>query len=247
MSSTEGAAGGRGRLVAVAGIDGAGKSTLAAALCEALKDAGHEAILVGKSTVDVPSNAEFSQYLDAVNAVVYRRTASVGQACGDHYWLFALAAWYSLQDRLVIQPALRAGTHVILDNAHQKILARFAVNPEVPTDVARQVFAHLTTPDLVLFLRVTAEEALRRKREFTQLEAGRTGPSQGHFVSYQDKVTEELSRQQAGETWASIDVTARDPGAVLGDALALLAQRGVLSPGGQPAHAGTAGTGGKRT
>ena len=67
---------------------------------------------------------DLSEYLDSVNAVVYRRKASVAAACGDHYWLFALAAWYSLQDRHIVRPALQAGTHVILDNSHHKILAR---------------------------------------------------------------------------------------------------------------------------
>ncbi|BFO16486.1 hypothetical protein SHKM778_28740 [Streptomyces sp. KM77-8] len=33
----------------------------------------------------------------------------------------------------MIQPALAAGTHVVLDNAHHKILARYAVNPDVAT------------------------------------------------------------------------------------------------------------------
>jgi thymidylate kinase len=235
VSSTPGAAATNGKLITVAGIDGAGKSTLAAALCEKLNDAGQDTILAGKRTVDVPSSEDLSQYLDAVNAVVYRRKASVAQACGDRYWLFALAAWYSLQDELIVRPALQAGTHVILDNAHHKILARYAVNPEVPAEAARPVFAHLTAPDMVLFLRITAHEALRRKRGFTAVEAGHTGPSQAHFITYQDKVTDELSRQQTGETWAPIDVTSKSPDAVLRAALAALAERGVLSLAGHGA------------
>ncbi len=165
----------RGKLIAVAGIDGAGKSTLAAALRKTLTTMGHETIVAGKQTVDVPSDEDLSRYLGAVNAVVYRRNASVGQACGDHYWLFALAAWHSLQDRHVIRPALRAGIHVILDNSHHKTLARYTLSPEVPDGLAGQVFAHLSAPDVILFLRVSAEEALRRKRAFTPLEAGHTG------------------------------------------------------------------------
>jgi len=245
VSTTPGEAAKRGKLIVMAGIDGAGKSTLASALCTTLKNAGHEAILAGKHTVDVPSDEDLSQYLDAVNAVVYRRKASVGQACGDHYWLFALAAWYSLQDRLVVLPALQAGTHVILDNSHHKILARYTVNSEVPAGVAGQVFAHLTTPDMVLLLRVTAEEALLRKPDFTPLEAGRTEASQRHFISYQDKVAEELSRQ-ADQRWASINVTAKGPDAVVDDALAVLARRGVLSLAGCPARAGTGTRRGER-
>ncbi|MGH3687582.1 MAG: dTMP kinase [Pseudonocardiaceae bacterium] len=215
---------GTGKLITVAGIDGAGKSTLAASLHAVLTDAGQSAILVGKQTTEVPMSADLSEYLDSLNALVYRRKASVGPACGDHYWLFALAAWYSLQDRLVIGPALRSGTHVILDNAHHKILARYAVNREVPTQLAHQVFAHLAPPDVVLFLQVTAEEALRRKQEFSPLEAGRTGSTGEAFVSHQDTVTSELRRQAASEAWVSIDVTAKGPDIVLEQALAIVSE-----------------------
>ena len=213
-----------GRLITVAGIDGAGKSTLAASLHAALKDAGRDAILVGKHTTKVPMSADLSEYVDGLNVIVYRRKASVGPACGDHYWLLVLAAWYSLQDQLIIRPALQAGTHVVLDNAHHKILARYAVTPGVPTELARQVFAHLTQPEVVLFLQVAADEALRRKQEFSPLEAGHIGSSDEAFISYQESVTEELRKQQADEAWVSIDVTGKGPDIVLNEALVVLSE-----------------------
>jgi thymidylate kinase len=236
----------RGKLIAVAGIDGAGKSTLAAALRTTLTNMGHETILAGKQTVDVPSDEDLSQYLDAVNAVVYRRKASVGQACGDHYWLFALAAWHSLQDRHIIRPALQAGIHVILDNSHHKTLARYTLSREMTDGLAAQAFAHLSSPDVILFLRIPSQDALRRKRTFTPLEAGHAGPSAEHFIAYQNKVADDLSRQ-ASQIWESIDVTARAPAAVLDDALTILARRGLLTLDGYPAKAGTGSRRAERT
>jgi thymidylate kinase len=174
---------------------------------------------------EVPMSADLSAYVDAVNAVVYRRKASVGAACGDRYWLFALAAWYSLQDQLIIRPPLEAGTHVLLDQAPHKIIARYAVNPEVPTDLARAVFADLTTPDVVLGLRVAAEEALRRKGEFTALEAGHTGSTGEAFVAYQARVTEELRTLEADPAWVALDVTDKAPDIVLDEALGVLSER----------------------
>jgi thymidylate kinase len=215
----------RGREITVVGIDGAGKSTLAARLHQALNDAGHEAILVGKHSTDVPMNPELSAYVERLNALVYRRDARVAQACGDHYWLLALAAWYTLQDTLVIAPALAAGTHVILDNAHHKILARYVVNPDVSTSLAEQVFAHLTEPDLVFFLRIGAREALARKGEFTSLETGHSGGADEDFIRYQDAVLAQLREQEQRGGWLSVDVTDMDRDAVFKTVAVAVADR----------------------
>lgn len=200
----------QGRKITVTGIDGAGKSTLSERLHQALNDAGHRTVLVGKHTTDVPMDAELSAYVDRLNELVYRRDPRVAQACGDHYWLLALAAWYTLQDQLVIRPALQAGTHVILDNAHHKILARYAVNDQVPTSLAEQVFAHLTEPDLVVFLRIGAREALARKGSFTSLETGHSGDGNEDFIRYQDTVLDQLRAQEQRGGWLGMDVTDMD-------------------------------------
>jgi thymidylate kinase len=219
----------RGREITVVGIDGAGKSTLAARLHQALNDAGHDTILVGKHSTEVPMDPELSAYVDHLNALVYRRDARVAQACGDHYWLLALAAWYTLQDKLVIQPALAAGTYVILDNAHHKILARYAVNPDVSTDLAEQVFAHLTEPDLVYFLRIGARDALTRKGEFSSLETGHSGGDDEDFIRYQDVVLATLRKHEQRGGWVSLDVTNMDRDAVFKTAADDLADRLILT------------------
>ncbi|MEU7068318.1 thymidylate kinase [Streptomyces sp. NPDC046161] len=204
----------RGREIAFVGGDGASKSTLALRLHQALNDAGHRAILVGKHSTTVPMDEELSAYVDRLNALVYRRDARVAKACCDHYWLLALAAWYTLQDKLVIQPALAAGTHVVLDNSHHKILARYAVNPAVSIQLAEQVFGHLAEPDVVFFLKIGAREALARRGSFTSLEAGHSGGDDEDFIRYQDTVLAQLCEQQQRGGWLPIDVTDMDEDAV---------------------------------
>ncbi|MEU9999369.1 thymidylate kinase [Streptomyces sp. NPDC050848] len=210
MTSTTQASPVPGQLITFAGGDGAGKSSLAARLHRALNDAGHEAILVSKHSTEIPRDPELSAYLDRLNKLVYRRDSRVSKACGDHYWLLALASWYTLQDRLVIQPALAAGTHVVLDNAHHKILARYAVSPEVPVRLTEQVFTHLTEPDLVLFLDIGAREALARKGSFTSLEAGHSGGSDEDFIRYQDTVLNQMREQASYSDWHWLDVAGLD-------------------------------------
>ena len=214
-----------GRLISFVGGDGAGKSTLAARLHRALNDAGHKAILVGKHCTDVPQDPELSSHLDRLNELVYRSDARVAQACGDHYWLMAVASWYTLQDRLVIRPTLAAGTHVVLDNAHHKILARYAVNPEIPTRLTAQVFAHLTEPDLLFFLNIDAREALARKGSFTSVETGHLGDGDEDFIRYQDTVIDQMRKQAARGAWLSLDVAGMDRDQVFKAASAALADR----------------------
>ncbi|MEU6346878.1 thymidylate kinase [Streptomyces sp. NPDC046977] len=214
-----------GRLITFAGGDGAGKSTLAARLHQALNDAGHTAVLVGKHSTEVPWDPELASYLDHLNQLVYRRDPRVAKACGDHYWLLALASWYSLQDRLMVRPALAAGTHVVLDNAHHKILARYAVNPDVATRLAVQVFAHLTEPDLVLFLNLGAREALARKGSFTSLETGHSGGGDEDFIRYQDTVLDQLRQQAEHGAWLPVNAAEMDREQVFKAASAALADR----------------------
>ena len=213
----------RGREIAVTGIDGSGKSTLAARLHQGLNDAGHKAILVSKHSTGIPMEPELSDYVGRLNAIIYRRDVRVAQPCGDHYWLLALAAWFTLQDKLMIQPALAAGTHVVLDNSHHKILARYAVNESVPIRLAEQVFAHLTRPDLVIFLSIGAREALRRKGSFTSLETGYSGGGDEDFIRYQDTVLAQLRGQEQRDGWMSLDVTHLDRDAVYKSATDALA------------------------
>jgi len=216
---------GEGHLIALEGIDGAGKSTLASSLVKTLSDNGLPSVLVDKHTTRVPGSQDLSEYLDQVNAVIYRRKPSVGPACGDHYWLFALAAWYALLDRLIIRPALHRGEVVVMDNSYSKIVARYAAGGEIPSELVDGVFGHLRQPDLVLFLDLPPAEALRRKGDFTSLEAGHSGTTASHFVDYQERVIDEFRSLMRSGRWEHIAVADRPPDEVLGLALAAVRDR----------------------
>ncbi|MEE1736959.1 thymidylate kinase [Streptomyces sp. BE147] len=215
---------GPGRLITFVGGDGAGKSTLAARLHQALNDAGHRAVLVGKTSTTA-ADPSLSDYLDRLNTLVYRRDTRVAQACGDHYWLLALAAWYTLQDRLVIQPALAEGTHVVLDNSPHKILARYAVNPDIEPRLPERVFAHLPAGDLVFFLDLSAREALARKGTFTSLEAGHDAGGDEAFISYQDTVLDQIRHQATAGGWTHLNVGRMDRDQVFKAAATTVSER----------------------
>jgi len=215
----------KGHLIALEGIDGAGKSTLASSLVKTLNGHGLPSVLVDKHTTTVPGSEDLSEYLDQVNAVVYRRKPSVGPLCGDHYWLFALAAWYALLDRLIIRPALSRGEVVVMDNSYSKIVARYAASGEIPSELVEGVFRQVRVPDLILFLDLPPSEALRRKGNFTALEAGHMGMTASHFVDYQERVTNEFRSLMGAGAWEHIAVADRTPAEVLALALAAVRDR----------------------
>ena len=53
-----------------------------------------------KHTTEIPMSVDLSEYAGSLNAFVYLRKANASAACGDYYWLFALAAWYSRKLRI---------------------------------------------------------------------------------------------------------------------------------------------------
>jgi hypothetical protein len=77
----------------------------------------------------------------------------------------------------------------------------------------------------VIFLRIGAREALRRKGAFTSLETGHSGDGEADFVSYQDTVLAQLHEQEQRGGWLSMDVTDMDQDAVFKTAADVLADR----------------------
>jgi len=98
------------KYVALEGVDGSGKSTVARALLEALDRRGIEAILVREPGGTVVGEAVRSLLLDS-------------DALDDWAAVFLFAAQRSELARDVIEPALEAGTWVISDRSYYSSIA----------------------------------------------------------------------------------------------------------------------------
>ncbi|HEX6286368.1 MAG TPA: dTMP kinase [Acidimicrobiia bacterium] len=98
------------KYVALEGVDGSGKSTVARALLEALDRRGIEAILVREPGGTAVGEAVRSLLLDS-------------DALDDWAEVFLFAAQRSELARDVIEPALEAGTWVISDRSYYSSIA----------------------------------------------------------------------------------------------------------------------------
>lgn len=161
----------RGRLIVIEGIDGAGKSTLVAALARALSADG----------VDVVTSAEPT---DGPHGRKIRELAATGR----HDVTPQQEAELFLLDRRdhvdhVIKPALAAGRTLVLDRYYYSTMAYQGARGLDPAQIERRNRAFAPEPDLLVILELPVQEALER---ITQ----KRGSAPDHFEgeAYLEKV-----------------------------------------------------------
>jgi dTMP kinase len=144
-----------GRLIAVEGVDGSGKSTVAAAIAAALSG-------LGEPSVAVRPLAAGREGLSRVQwASRFAGTATAGVAAGlDMPALYLTYAFVGAVAEEVV-PALAAGTTVVCDRyrwSHQANQAVFGID----LTPVEEVLAALPEPDVVVHLRCDSDVALAR-------------------------------------------------------------------------------------
>lgn len=142
-----------GRLITVEGLDGAGKSTLAGALVEALRDRGADVELLRE-----PGGVVLAERIRTL-------VKDPALACGPRAeaLLYAAARAQLVEETLV--PALEAGRTVLLDRFVDSSLAYQGAGRELGVAEIAALNAFATgglTPDRTLLLRVAPEEGRAR-------------------------------------------------------------------------------------
>jgi len=136
-------------LIAIEGIDGAGKTTQARMLAEALEAAGHT-VVVTKEPTDGPHGQKIRSL----------STAGAALGPGEALELFIEDRKQHV-DQLVI-PHISAGDVVITDRYFLSNVAYQGAEGLVPEEVLRRNEALFPLPDVVLLVEVSPEEGLRR-------------------------------------------------------------------------------------
>jgi len=145
----------RGRFVVLEGLDGAGTTTQAARLAQALRRAGHRVVLTRE-----PS-------LGPVGVLLRHALSARGGRTGREALTDATLALLFAADRLehlasTVEPGLAAGAVVISD---RYVLSSFAYQGRVLDRAwVEALNAHAPAPDLTLFLEVQPRMAAARRR-----------------------------------------------------------------------------------
>jgi dTMP kinase len=200
-----------GTLITIEGLDGAGKSTLAAGLLRELAARGAPVELLRE-----PGGVEISERIrslvkDPLLAVLPRTEAL----------LYAAARAQLVEERL--KPLLGEGTVVLLDRFVDSSLAYQGAGRGLGVEQVREVNLFATgglRPDRTLLLHLAPAEGRARQME-RALEPDRLEREGEEFFAAIAAAYEELAREEP-ERIRVIDAT-RPPELVLGDALAALA------------------------
>ena len=201
----------RGRLITIEGLDGTGKTTLAAGLQQALARSGVQARLLRE-----PGGVETSE---AVRAIVKDPSLSVGARA--EALLYAAARAQLVEQAL--QPALAAGEWLLLDRFVDSSLAYQGAGRGLGIEAVRELNLFATgglTPDRTLLL--TLDPASAQARADARGEAPDRLEQEGvEFFSRINQAYLELAAAEP-ERIRILDAT-REPDAVLAQALAALA------------------------
>jgi dTMP kinase len=150
----------RGRLITIEGLDGAGKTTLAEGLAAALRAGGHTVALLRE-----PGGVELSERIRVLVKDPALRVGARAEAL-----LYAAARAQVVAER--VEPALSAGTWVLLDRFVDSSLAYQGVGRGLGVDAVRDVNLFATgglAPDRTLLLRV--DRGTRATRQAVRGEA----------------------------------------------------------------------------
>jgi len=197
-----------GRLITVEGVDGAGKTTVAAALADALRGDGREVALLRE-----PGGVELSERIRALVKDPALRVGARAEAL-----LYAAARAQLCEEQL--EPLLAAGRWVLLDRFVDSSLAYQGAGRGLGVEEVRRLNLFGTggrMPDRTLLLRIEPGAALARA-------AGRGEAAdrlEGEGLAFFRAIANAYDALAAAEPerWAVIDA-AQPPDAVLRDCLA---------------------------
>jgi dTMP kinase len=197
-----------GRLITIEGLDGAGKSTLAAALADALRGRGERVELLRE-----PGGVETSERIRALVADPELEISARAEAL-----LYAAARAQLVSER--IEPLLAEGSTVVLDRFVDSSLAYQGAGRGLGVEQVRAVNLFATgplEPDRTLLLRISPEAGRARQLE-RALEPDRLEREDEQFFAAIASAYDELAREEPARVRV-IDA-GQPPEAVLHDALA---------------------------
>jgi thymidylate kinase len=190
-------------LIALEGIDGAGKTTTAVLVAKKLAERGHSIISTSKRNTAVQDPFAREQ-IQAVGERLWGVPHDARMnAVGSLHWVFLNAAYFAATHH-ALSAELTGRRVAVMDNWINKLVARMASNGEFELDELLTMLAPLPQPDAVVMLDVSPKIAGQR-RDFSDAERGLLSSKDNTFESFQEVVRGNLLRMASRYGWDIIE------------------------------------------
>ena len=216
-----------GRLIALEGPDGVGKTALAERLAQVTYDDAVAGVDSGVTAVpgDAPlvftSKRQVSR-TSGYAAGLMEHLATMLWHSGDApdlpdaFWAGLQAAWFTAHSTAVLQPLLDAGRDVLVDGWFYKFCSKLLLQgwaqPEL--DV---IFARARRPDAVILLTASPAGLYARRQDFRPAElgmhAGYDELNEESFVHYQEAGLQRLHAMADAGGWPVVHLDPSEPAA----------------------------------
>jgi dTMP kinase len=182
-----------GSFIVVAGIDGAGKTSVSTSLA---RRRGGPTVWLSHRGIPELEPPFLTEHLARLASAIWEKPGDPQDLLGHRHFLHLLAGWYCALDLLVIRPNLAAGRDIVCDGWIYKTVARAASRDDISPALKAESFAGLSEPDVVILLDVDPKTCATRKETITDAEAGRHdgwgGDLLQSFVQHQSMVQRQL-------------------------------------------------------
>ncbi len=191
--------------MALEGIDGVGKSTIAKRISEEYKDW----FFVSRKSI-CQTNPLVQLEMETIASLMWKKDMGMHdhQIC-EKYYIFLHATWYTLLYKYVIEPELINGKNVIVDGWFYKFLAKIT-NGNSKEDLLESLFHYIGTPDQVILLDEKPINAYQKKKVISAYEFGThqgyTVNSVNSFISFQGGIKTNLMELSKRYEWETINV-----------------------------------------
>jgi thymidylate kinase len=197
-------------LVAIEGIDGAGKTHTSKLLFERLGARGLPVHLLEKDSVKFGDPFSDNR-LDSLRAVIWpNEPEPASDPFGTHFYLFLLAAWFSSLKPLA-SILSKQYDFLIMDRSYFRVIAKAHTRSGLDIPWLLSLFGEALTPDFVVLLDIDPALAWRRRTSFKATELGRWDgflvEAEQAFCNYQNAIRQILLQIAEKRDWLVIRQT----------------------------------------
>lgn len=203
-------------LVAIEGIDGAGKTHIARKLAPYLNDRGYDARYLNKSDISLGDDFADSR-LGLLREIIWPERGEPAQdLLGTHFYLFLLASWFSAVGQVLHREQSSGDRVTVMDGSHYRVVAKAHCRARIDLTQLFRLFAQAAEPDLVVLLEIDPHVSWRRRTAFKETEIGRwdgyCGDPREAYCAYQSAIQQLLLHMARERGWLVVrqDETTRD-------------------------------------